>query len=80
VAHNISALIEYKGLSLDSAARVVVKHKLVKAGGTGGVICINRNGDISMPFNTEGMFRGYATSSGSEGIFIFTDEPDKLKK
>jgi beta-aspartyl-peptidase (threonine type) len=78
VAHDISALMEYKGLSLDDAARVVIKEKLVKAGGTGGVITIDSNGNISMPFNTEGMYRGYKTSDGKNGVFIFSDEPDRL--
>ncbi len=77
VAHDISALMEYKGLSLDSAANLVVKGKLVKAGGTGGVICIDKKGNISMPFNCEGMYRGYSISDGRKGIFIFADEPDK---
>lgn len=78
VAHDISALMEYKGLTLDSAARLVVKDKLVKAGGTGGVICIDRKGNISMPFNCEGMYRGYTVSDGRKGIFIFAGEPDRL--
>jgi len=80
VAHDISALMEYKGLSLDSAARTVVKYKLVKAGGSGGVISVDKNGNISMTFNSEGMYRGYATSGGEKGIFIFAGEPDKLVK
>jgi L-asparaginase / beta-aspartyl-peptidase len=74
VAHDISALIEYKGLSLKEASELVVNEKLVNAGGTGGVICVDKSGNISMPFNTEGMFRGYATSDGKEGIFIYKDE------
>ena len=78
VAHDISALMEYRGLSLDDAAREVVKDKLVKAGGTGGVITVDAAGNISMPFNTEGMYRGYKTSDGDNGVFIFSDEPDKL--
>jgi L-asparaginase / beta-aspartyl-peptidase len=77
VAHDISALMEYKDLSVDSAANLVINGKLVKAGGTGGVICIDKNGQISMPFNCEGMFRGYSISDGRKGIFIFADEPDK---
>ena len=80
VAHDISALMEYRGLPLDSAARLVVKHKLVKAGGSGGVICVDGKGNISMPFNSEGMFRGYSTSEGKKGIFIYADEPDRLIK
>jgi len=78
VAHDISALMEYKGLSLDSAARLVVKDKLVKAGGTGGVISVDGKGNISMPFNTEGMYRGYKTSEGKSAVYIFSDEPERL--
>jgi L-asparaginase / beta-aspartyl-peptidase len=74
VAHDISALMEYKGLSLKDASELVVNDKLVKAGGSGGVICMDRSGNISMPFNSTGMFRGYATANGKEGIFIFKDE------
>lgn len=78
VAHDISALMEYKGMSLDDAAREVIKDKLVRAGGTGGVITLDCRGNISMPFNTEGMYRGYKTSEGNNGVFIFSDEPDRL--
>lgn len=74
VAHDISALVEYKGLSLDSAASLVVNHKLVKAGGSGGIISIDRYGNVSMPFNSAGMFRGYATADGKSGVFIYKDE------
>jgi L-asparaginase / beta-aspartyl-peptidase len=74
VAHDISALIEYKGLSLKEASELVIKDKLVKAGGSGGVICVDKNGNISMPFNSNGMFRGYATADGKEGIFVYKDE------
>jgi beta-aspartyl-peptidase (threonine type) len=74
VAHDISALMEYKGLSLKEASELVVNDKLVKAGGSGGVICVDKAGNISMPFNSEGMFRGYATADGKEGILIYKDE------
>ncbi len=74
VAHDISALMEYGGMSLEEAAAHVVKDKLVKAGGTGGVISVDRYGNIAMPFNTEGMFRGFADSEGSTGVFIYDDE------
>jgi beta-aspartyl-peptidase (threonine type) len=72
--------MEYKGLTLDSAARLVVNEKLLKAGGSGGVIAIDRKGNISMPFNSEGMYRGYRTSEGASGVFIFADEPDRLTR
>jgi len=79
VAHDISALMEYKGLSLREASELVVNEKLVKAGGTGGVICVDKLGNVSMPFNSSGMFRGFATADGKEGIFIYKDE-DKRQK
>jgi L-asparaginase / beta-aspartyl-peptidase len=74
VAHDISALMEYKGLSLKDASELVVNVKLLKAGGSGGVICVDKSGNISMPFNSEGMFRGFATADGKEGVFIYKDE------
>jgi beta-aspartyl-peptidase (threonine type) len=74
VAHDISALMEYRGLSLREASELVVNDKLVKAGGSGGVICVDKAGNVSMPFNSSGMFRGFATSDGKEGIFIYKDE------
>jgi beta-aspartyl-peptidase (threonine type) len=74
VAHDISALMEYKGLSLEQASELVVNDKLVKAGGSGGVICMDKSGNISMPFNSSGMFRGFATADGKEGIYIYKDE------
>jgi beta-aspartyl-peptidase (threonine type) len=74
VAHDISALMEYKGLGLREASDLVVNDKLVKAGGSGGVICVDKSGNISMPFNTSGMFRGFAIAEGKEGIFIYKDE------
>jgi beta-aspartyl-peptidase (threonine type) len=74
VAHDISALMEYKGLSLKEASELVVMDKLVKAGGSGGVICVDKSGNVSMPFNSKGMFRGYATADGKEAVYIFADE------
>jgi L-asparaginase / beta-aspartyl-peptidase len=79
VAHDISALMEYKGLSLKEASELVVNDKLVKAGGEGGVICIDKSGNISMPFNSEGMFRGFATADGKEGVLIYKDEKPVVK-
>jgi beta-aspartyl-peptidase (threonine type) len=74
VAHDISALMEYKGLTLKEASELVVNVKLVKAGGSGGVISVDKSGNICMPFNSTGMFRGFATADGNEGIFIYKDE------
>ena len=74
VAHDISALMEYKGLSLNEASDLVINDKLVKAGGSGGVICLDKYGNVSMPFNSSGMFRGFANADGKEEIFIYKDE------
>jgi len=74
VAHDISALMEYKGLTLHDASELVINDKLVKAGGSGGVICVDKYGNINLPFNSTGMFRGFATADGKEGIFIYKDE------
>lgn len=77
VAHDISALMEYKGLTLAEASELVVNDKLVKAGGSGGVICVDKSGNVSMPFNSKGMFRGYATAEGKEGVFIYKEEDQR---
>jgi len=74
VAHDISALMEYKGLSLKEASELVVMDKLVKAGGSGGVICVDKYGNVSMPFNSEGMFRAFATADGKTGVAIYKEE------
>ena len=73
VAHDISALVEYKSMSLKDAADLVVNQKLVAAGGSGGIIAIDKNGNIAMPFNTTGMYRGYKKSDGETMIKIFRD-------
>jgi len=59
VAKDISDLMEYKNLSLKESSEEVILKKLTELGGTGGVIAIDKNGNIAMPFNTSGMFRGY---------------------
>ena len=74
VAHDISALMEYKGLSVIEASELVINDKLVKAGGVGGVICVDKAGNISMPFNSSNMFRAFATAAGKEGILVFKNE------
>ncbi len=71
VAYDISALMKYKGLSLKEAANEVVMKKLVKAGGEGGIIAVDKNGNTSMIFNTSGMFRGKVSSGQKPEVFIF---------
>jgi beta-aspartyl-peptidase (threonine type) len=71
VAYDISALMKYKNLSLQEAANQVILKKLKNAGGDGGIIAVDHDGNISMVFNTTGMFRGKVTSSHKPEVFIF---------
>ncbi len=73
VAHDISALMEYKGMTVENASNHVINEKLKTAGGEGGVICVDKDGNVSTPFNTPGMYRGYVTSK-SRGVAIYKDE------
>lgn len=73
VAYDISALMEYKGMSVRDAANEVVMKKLVERGGEGGVIALDRNGNFTMPFNSEGMYRGYIKNDGTGSILIYKD-------
>lgn len=74
VAYDISCLMEYKGLSLKEACDFVVMDKLVKIGGEGGLIALDKNGNIELPFNSEGMYRAKKTSDGKLFIGIFGEE------
>jgi len=73
VGYDISALMEYKGLSVKKAADEVVMKKLVQRGGEGGVIALDRNGNVAMPFNSEGMYRGYIKADGTVVVGIYKD-------
>src|SRR5690606_26456637 len=70
VAKDLACLVEYRELSLEKAASTVIFDKLKKAGGEGGLIAIDKDGNISMCFNTPGMFRGYCLPDKKE-TFIF---------
>ena len=59
VAHDISARMEYLKEPLETAANTVINDKLLKAGGSGGIIAVDKYGNVAMPFNTSGMYRGY---------------------
>jgi len=70
----MSALMKYKGFPLEDAAGEVVMKKLKAQGGTGGVIAVDKNGNIAMPFNTAGMFRGYVKEGGEMKVALFGDQ------
>lgn len=72
VAYDISCLMEYKGLSLKEACDVVVHDKLVKIQGEGGLVAIDKYGNIELPFNSEGMYRGYVTEN-ERNVMIYKD-------
>ena len=59
VAHDISAMMEYGNIDFQTAADQVINKKLKDAGGSGGIIGVDKNGNVAMPFNTDGMYRGY---------------------
>ena len=62
VAYDVSCLMEYKGMTLAEAATEVINKRVLEIGGDGGLIAIDSEGNIAMPFNTEGMYRAYKTS------------------
>mgnify|MGYP005621639839 CR=1 FL=1 len=71
VAHDISALMEYKAMDVESAAKKVVLETLAEAGGDGGVVCLDAQGRPAMVTNTSGMFRAYGNSEGERMVAIF---------
>ncbi|WP_367868161.1 isoaspartyl peptidase/L-asparaginase family protein [Pedobacter sp. WC2423] len=70
VAHDISAMMEYKNMSVADASRAVLD-KVGKMGGDGGLIAMDAKGNVSMPFNTEGMYRGTVTENGKIEVLIY---------
>ncbi|EOW2332922.1 beta-aspartyl-peptidase [Citrobacter freundii] len=70
-AYDIAALIDYDGLSLSEACERVVMEKLPALGGSGGLIAIDHEGNVALPFNSEGMYRawGYAGDTPTTGIY-----------
>ncbi len=74
VAYDISALMEYKGLSLIDAAKEVIQNKLTALGGTGGIVAVDKNGNVVMEFNTAGMYRATMNDKGDLVIEIYKDK------
>lgn len=70
VAFDVSALMDYKGLSVKEATKTVLD-KVEKMGGDGGMIALDKNGNIAMPFNTAGMYRASITENGEIEILIY---------
>jgi len=73
VAKSVSDLMEYKNLSLQKAAEEMIMKKVPQLGGDGGLIAVDKKGNIAMPFNTVGMYRGYIRSDGKAVVKIYKD-------
>jgi len=74
VAYSICARMEFQGLSLKDATEAVIMKKLVKMGGAGGIVSLDKDGNIAMTFNTEGMYRGYANGAAEPVTLIYKGE------
>ncbi len=71
VAYDVSALMEHKGMSIKDAAEEVIHKRITKINGDGGLIAVDKEGNIAMPFNTEGMYRAAMFADGSEEVLIY---------
>lgn len=74
VAYDISALMEYKGMSLQDAAKEVIQKKIPALGGDGGIVAIDKDGNVAMEFNTSGMYRATMNSGGELIIKIYKEQ------
>ncbi len=72
-AYDVACLMEYKGLSLEEAARMVVQDKLAPVGGEGGLIAIDAEGTVTLPFNSEGMYRASRREGGAAQVAIYKE-------
>jgi L-asparaginase / beta-aspartyl-peptidase len=73
VAHDICARVAYRGDSLAAAADQVIMKDVPALGGDGGVIAIDAEGNVALPFNTSGMYRGWIRRDGSRGTALFAE-------
>jgi len=72
-AYDVSAMMEYGGLGLAEAAEKLIHKKFIEIGGDGGLIAVDREGNATMPFNTEGMYRGIITEDGEAKVSIYKE-------
>lgn len=73
-AYDICARVQYAGQSLREAAETVINREIPKAGGDGGAIALTRDGRFVLPFNTEGMYRGWIGADGVPHVAIYKDD------
>lgn len=71
VAYDVAAMMKYKEMPLEEAANTVINKTLADQKGSGGLIAIDRKGNVAMPFNTNAMFRGWVKSGGQPKVEIY---------
>ncbi len=79
VAYDISAMMEYKKMSLEEAATIVIQKKLTELGGEGGIIAIDSKGNIAMEFNSPGMYRAAMNKKGELTIGIYKENENLMQ-
>jgi len=73
VAYDISAQMEYQKKTLKEATKDVIQNKLTKLGGTGGVVALDKKGNMSFEFNTAGMYRASMNDAGELVLKIYKE-------
>ncbi len=73
VAHDICARMRYRGDSLAKAADEVIMNSVPALGGDGGVIALDAKGNVRLPFNTSGMYRGFVDARGKREVAIYRE-------
>lgn len=73
IAYDIAAMMGYAGMSLKESANKVIQEKLPEMGGDGGIIALDRYGNVTMEFNTDGMYRAAVNGQGEKTIAIYKD-------
>ncbi|GAA4241654.1 isoaspartyl peptidase/L-asparaginase [Winogradskyella damuponensis] len=71
VAYDVACLMEHKSMSVKEASEEVINKRILEIGGDGGLIAVDAKGNIAMPFNTEGMYRGQKSSNGIDEVSIY---------
>ena len=71
VAYDVACLMEHKGMSLEAASNEVINKRILEINGDGGLIAVDNQGNLAMPFNTEGMYRACKSSIGQEEVSIY---------
>jgi beta-aspartyl-peptidase (threonine type) len=75
-AHEICMRVTQMRVPLKRAAAEVINQEIPSMGGNGGAIALDANGNVAMPFNTDGMFRGWIGADGTPHVAIYGDEDD----